>query len=79
MPGTGDLSPAPVGYIKGLGEKIKYALFNGPSLAATTTIVGIRAGCIFGYYTDANYAGYNNQVHYGTRAAGGSTLFKCAG
>jgi hypothetical protein len=57
VPGTGDLNPAPVGYIKGLGEKIKYALFNGPGLAATTTIVGIRAGCIFGFYTDANYAG----------------------
>ena len=57
VPGTGDLNPAPVGYIKGLGEKIKYALFNGPSLAATTTIVGIRARCIFGFYTDANYAG----------------------
>jgi hypothetical protein len=57
VPGIGDLNPAPVGYIKGLREKLKYALFNGPNLAATTTIVGIKAGCIFGFFTEANYAG----------------------
>jgi hypothetical protein len=57
VPGIGDLNPAPVGYIKGLGEKLKYALFNGPTLAATTAIVGIKAGCIFGFFTEANYAG----------------------
>jgi hypothetical protein len=57
VPGVGDLNPATLGYIKGLGEKLKYAIFNGPNLAATTTIVGIKAGCIFGFYTQANYAG----------------------
>jgi hypothetical protein len=57
VPGSVDLNRAPIGYIKGLGEEIKYALFNGPNLAATTTIVGIKAGCIFGFYTEANSTG----------------------
>jgi len=52
--GTGDLKPGVYGYVKGFKQNIKYAVFSG---GATTTIVGIKVGCIFGFYTDANGAG----------------------
>jgi len=51
VPGTFDLSARPFGYIKPAKQKIKYAVFDG---GATTTIVGIKAGCIFGFYTRSN-------------------------
>lgn len=54
VPGQGDLPPGLFGYVKGSKQKIKYAVFSG---AATTTIVGIKAGCIFGFYTQSNGGG----------------------
>lgn len=52
--GQGDLKPSTVGYVKAYRQQIKYAVFSG---GATTTIVGIKAGCIFGFYTQANGGG----------------------
>jgi hypothetical protein len=52
--GQGDLKPGTFGYVKGSKQKIKYAVFPG---AATTTIVGIKMGCIFGFYTESNGGG----------------------
>jgi hypothetical protein len=52
--GTVDLTARPLGYIKPAKQKIKYAVFDG---GATTTIVGIKAGCIFGFYTQSDGGG----------------------
>jgi len=52
--GDGDRPASVFAYIKGFDQKIKYAVFDG---GATTTIVGIKVGCIFGFYTQSNEGG----------------------
>jgi hypothetical protein len=52
--GKGDLQPGVWGFIKAFKKKIEYAVFDG---GATTTIVGIKSGCIFGFYTQSNGGG----------------------
>jgi hypothetical protein len=52
--GQGDRPASVFGFIKGFKKEIKYAVFAG---GATTTIVGIKVGCIFGFYTQSDGGG----------------------
>jgi hypothetical protein len=52
--GKGDLQPGIWGFIKGFKKEIKYTVFAG---GATTTIVGIKSGCIFGNFTQSDAGG----------------------